>query len=295
MRAWLLVGGAAAVLAGCGGARDADRAASASVAAGATGLEAGAAKPDDFAPPEPALGSGLDRIALLTGALDDDPGQEQIAAFRRAGSVDDPIRVGVIDYQDDGVSWRMIWEAETQALDPDTLQIALVDLVADPTPEIVVRGTAGSDRQTLDAYQIVPASQGAANPGAANQSAEGFRPIARIAVHGTLTIDDSGGRTACRRRTAGRGRCRAATRRVRAGAGLGERARPAAPDLWVGPGARAVRAASNRARQPARRSRIAAPRPVFHPPASTRTKRSSPDRGTAMTRPTLTTPAVPGS
>ena len=193
MRAWLLVGGAAAVLAGCGGATDADRATPVSVAAGATGLEAGGAKPDDFAPPEPALGSGLDRIALLTGALDDDPGQEQIAAFRHAGSVDDPIRVGVIDYQDDGVSWRMIWEAETQALDPDTLQIALVDLVADPAPEIVVRGTAGSDRQTLDAYQIVPASQGAANQGAANQGAEGFRPIARIAVHGTLTIDDSGG------------------------------------------------------------------------------------------------------
>lgn len=187
MRAWLLVGGAAAVLAGCGGATDADRATSVSVAAGATGLEAGAAKPDDFAPPEPALGPGLDRIALLTGALDDDPGQEQIAAFRHAGSVDDPIRVGVIDYQDDGVSWRMIWETETQALDPDTLQIALVDLVADPAPEIVVRGTAGSDRQTLDAYQIVPAPQGAANPGA------GFRPIARIAVHGTLTIDAPGG------------------------------------------------------------------------------------------------------
>ena len=193
VRAWLLVGGAAAVLAGCGGATDADRAASVSVAAGATGLEAGAAKPDGFAPPQPVLGSGLDQIALLTGALDDDPGQEQIAAFRRAGSVDGPIRVGVIDYQDDGVSWRMIWEAETQALDPDTLQIALVDLVADPAPEIVVRGTAGSDRQTLDAYQIVPAPQGAANQGAANQSAEGFRPIARIAVHGTLTIDDPGG------------------------------------------------------------------------------------------------------
>lgn len=193
VRAWLLAGGAAAVLAGCGGATDADRAASASIATGSTGLEAGGAKPDDFAPPQPALGSGLDRIALLTAALDDDPGQEQIAAFRRAGSVDDPIRVGVIDYQDDGVSWRMIWEAETQALDPDTLQIALVDLIADPTPEIVVRGTAGSDRQTLDAYQIVPAPQGAATQGAANQGGEGFRPIARIAVHGTLTIEDPGG------------------------------------------------------------------------------------------------------
>ena len=189
VRAWLLVGGAAAVLSGCGGRGDTDagRAASVSVAAGATGLEAGAAKPDDVPPPQPALGSGLDQIALLSGALDDDPGQEQIAAFRPTGSVDGPIRVGVIDYQDDGAGWRMIWEAETQALDPDTLQIALVDLVDDPAPEIVVRGTAGSDRQTLDAYQLVPASQGPA----------GFRPIARIAVHGTLTIDDpDGGRHA---------------------------------------------------------------------------------------------------
>lgn len=198
VRAWLLVGGAAAVLAGCGGSTDADRAASASVAAGATGLEAGGAKPDDFAPPQPALGSGLDRIALLTAALDDDPGQEQIAAFRPTGSMDGPIRVGVIDYQDDGVSWRMIWEAETQALDPDTLQIAMIDLVDDPAPEIVVRGTAGSDRQTLDAYQLVPAAQGAATQGAAKQGVakqgvEGFRTIARIAVHGTLTIEDPGG------------------------------------------------------------------------------------------------------
>lgn len=193
VRAWLLVGGAAAVLAGCGGATDADKAASGSVAAGATGLEAGGAKPDDLAPPQPALGSGLDQIALLTAALDDDPGQEQIAAFRPTGSMDGPIRVGVIDYQDDGVSWRMIWEAETQALDPDTLQIAMIDLVDDPAPEIVVRGTAGSDRQTLDAYQLVPAAQGAAAQGAATQGAEGFRTIARIAVHGTLTIEDPGG------------------------------------------------------------------------------------------------------
>ena len=206
VRAWLLVGGAAAVLAGCGGATDADRAASASVAAGATGLEAGAAKPDGFAPPQPVLGSGLDQIALLTGALDDDPGQEQIAAFRRAGSVDGPIRVGVIDYQDDGVSWRMIWEAETQALDPDTLQIALVDLVADPAPEIVVRGTAGSDRQTLDAYQIVPAPPG--YPGC-GQPECGQPECGRIPAdrphRRPRHVDDRrpGGRTACRRRTAG--------------------------------------------------------------------------------------------
>ena len=189
MRAWLLVGAAAAALAGCGGAADTDagRAASIGVVAGADGPHLDAVNPGDSAPAQPTLGSGLEQLALLTGALDDDPGQEQVAAFRRTGSVDSPIRVGVIDYQDDGVSWRMVWEADTQALDPDTLQITLVDLVDDPTPEIVIRGTAGSDRQTLDAYQRVPASQGPA----------GYRPIARIAVHGTLMIDDpAGGRHA---------------------------------------------------------------------------------------------------
>ena len=185
VRAWLLVGAAAAALAGCGGAADTDagRGASVSVATGARGPDTDAANPGDSTPPQPTLGSGLERLALLTGALDDDPGQEQIAAFRRTGSADSPIRVGVIDYRDDGVSWRMVWEADTQALDPDTLQLTLVDLVGDPTPEIVIRGTAGSDRQTLDAYQRVTTSQGAA----------GYRPIARIAVHGTLMIDDSAG------------------------------------------------------------------------------------------------------
>jgi len=184
-RSWLLVGGAAAALTGCGAGADPNggTAAMVGVDSGGHGREAGPARPDDLAPPRPALGSGLDQIAVLTGSLDDDPGREQITAFRAAGSADSPIRVGVIDYQDDGVSWRMVWEAETQSLDPDTLQIALVDLVDDPTPEIVVRGTAGADRQTLDAYQRVPAAAGAA----------GYRPIARIAVHGTLAIDDAGG------------------------------------------------------------------------------------------------------
>ena len=183
VRAWLLVGGVVAALAGCGEAgTDAGRSASIS-AAGEDGLDTGAVRPGDSAPPQPTLGSGLEQVALLTAALDDDPGQEQIAAFRRTGSADSPIRVGVIDYQDDGVSWRMVWEADTQALDPGTLQITLVDLVDDPTPEIVIRGTAGSDRQTLDAYQRAPDSQGPA----------GYRPIARIAVQGTLTIDDPAG------------------------------------------------------------------------------------------------------
>lgn len=183
-RSGLLVIGAAAALAGCGEAdTDAGRAASVGVAAGANGLEADAATPDESAPPQPTLGSGLDQLALLTAALDDDPGQEQVTAFRRTGSVDSPIRVGVIDYRDDGVSWRMVWEADTQALDPDTLQITLVDLIDDPTPEILVRGTAGADRQTLDAYQRVPAAEGPAE----------YRPIARIAVHGTLTIGERRG------------------------------------------------------------------------------------------------------
>ncbi len=183
---WLLVGCAAAALTGCGAGADSAAGTTAPVIvvdAGATGREADPAKPEGVAPPRPPLGSDLERLALLTGSLDDDPGREQIAAFRAAGSADGPIRVGVIDYQDDGVSWRMIWEATTQALDPDTLQITLTDLVDDPTPEIVVRGTAGADRQTLDAYQRTPASQ---NPA-------GYRSIARIAVHGTLAIDDTGG------------------------------------------------------------------------------------------------------
>lgn len=191
-RSWLpalLVGAAVAALNACGAARSApDAAAVPAVAADAPAAgTADAAGDGEAARARVTLGSELERLALLTASLDDDPNREQIVAFRAAGSTGSPIRVGVIDYRHDGESWEMIWEAVTQALNPDTLQITLIDLVGDPGPEIVVRGTAGDDRQTLDAYRRTPADGG---------SSATYRPIARIVAHGTLEIGDSGGREA---------------------------------------------------------------------------------------------------
>lgn len=188
-RSWLpalLVGAAAAALNACGAARSAPHAA----AVPAVDADAPAAGVADAAGAGEAersrltLGSELERLALLTASLDDDPNREQIVAFRAAGSTGSPIHVGVIDYRHDGESWEMIWEAVTQALNPDTLQITLIDLVGDPGPEIVVRGTAGDDRQTLDAYRRTPAGGG---------SSATYRTIARIVAHGTLEIGDSRG------------------------------------------------------------------------------------------------------
>ena len=148
------------------------------------GIEADSPERGDAPRSRVVLGSGFEQVALLTASLDDDPNREQIMAFRVSGSTDSPIQVGVIDFQDDGVSWRMIWQATTQALNPDTLRITLIDLVDDAAPEIVVLGTAGAHQQTLDAYRRTPAAEA---PG------DAYREIARIAVHGTLEIGDAGG------------------------------------------------------------------------------------------------------
>jgi len=188
-RTWLpalLAGAAVAALNACGAARSApDAAALPTVAADAPAAGmADAAGAGEAARSRVTLGAELERLALLTASLDDDPNREQIVAFRAAGSTASPIHVGVIDYRHDGESWEMIWEAVTQALNPDTLQITLIDLVGDPGPEIVVRGTAGDDRQTLDAYRRTPAEGG---------TSATYRTIARIVAHGTLEIGDSGG------------------------------------------------------------------------------------------------------
>ncbi len=181
----LLVGAAAAALTACGGARSDSGAAVPPAAAEAPAAgEAAAAGTGEAARSRVTLGAEQEQVALLTASLDDDPNREQIVAFRAAGSTGSPIHVGVIDYRPDAASWQMIWETATQALNPDTLQIGLVDLVGDAAPEIVVRGTAGDDRQTLDAYRRAPVGGG---------SSAAYRTIARIVAAGTLEIGDAGG------------------------------------------------------------------------------------------------------
>ena len=150
----------------------------------AGGPEAAAQAADGTAPLRVPLGTGVEQVALLTASLDDDANREQVIAFRATGTPRSPISVGVIDYQDDGANWQMIWEAATQATNPDTLQLSVVELVDDPVPEIVVQGTAGDDRQTLDAYRRATAADG---------SGAAYRAIARITAHGTIELGDTSG------------------------------------------------------------------------------------------------------
>ena len=131
------------------------------------------------------LRSDLELVTILEASLDDEPSLEQIVAFQVSNSTDGQIYVGVIDYEDTTASWKIVWESATQAKNPATLEIILINLVDDLAPEIVIRGTTDAERQTLDAYRRTTASE---------DTSLTYRQIAQISTPGTLEIGDTDGK-----------------------------------------------------------------------------------------------------
>ncbi len=126
---------------------------------------------------------GQDTLLQVVNAnFDPDQNQEQILALKNREKPDEPISIGVVDFDPAKNEYALAWRHPTLATNAGTFTITTEDLLGDHFVEIVCSGTDEKGEQTLDVFRGVRA------PGSANLA---FTPIFSDAVKGSIEIERS--------------------------------------------------------------------------------------------------------
>ncbi|TFG62230.1 MAG: pallilysin-related adhesin [Spirochaetales bacterium] len=119
-------------------------------------------------------------LQVINTNLDIDTADEQIMLLKKRDDPQGSIRVAVVDFDTVRNTYKLSWEAETQAVNMRSFNINLEDVVGDHNLELVCSGTNKDREQTLDVFRK---TQGPTGIGMY------YEPILSLHSDGTIEIE----------------------------------------------------------------------------------------------------------
>jgi hypothetical protein len=124
-----------------------------------------------------ALNDDETLVTVLDDNLDDDFHEEQIIAYRNRLRDDSPVYIAYIDFDESTHVYKRVWNAETAAVRPGTVDLYIQDITGDRIPSVLLSGMNASGEFTLT---VLKKSDGV----------EPFLKIADIRIEGGITVKD---------------------------------------------------------------------------------------------------------
>jgi hypothetical protein len=131
-----------------------------------------------------ALKEGEVLVAVLNDNFDDDPQEEQFAAYRNLLEIESSVYLTYIDFDETSRSYTRVWNAPTAATMPGTVTLYRQDLVGDRSVCVLLAGMNGLGEHTLTIFRKFPPSA----PGFGGNQI--FNKIAEIRIDGSITVKE---------------------------------------------------------------------------------------------------------
>jgi hypothetical protein len=132
-----------------------------------------------------ALKEGEALVSVLNENFDDDPQEEQFAAYRNLLEIDSPVYLTYIDFDETSRSYKRVWNAPTAATRPGTVTLYRQDLIGDRSVCVLLAGMNGLGEHTLTIFRKLPPSP----PGSGENQI--FNKIAEIRIDGSITVKEA--------------------------------------------------------------------------------------------------------
>jgi hypothetical protein len=116
-------------------------------------------------------------VTALDDNLDDDVHEEQVIAYRNRLRDDSPVYIAYIDFDESSQSYKRVWDAETAAVRPGTIDLYIQDLIGEHIPNVLLSGMNAEGEFTLTAFKK-------------SDGAEPFLKIADIRIEGSVTVKE---------------------------------------------------------------------------------------------------------
>jgi hypothetical protein len=132
-----------------------------------------------------ALKEGEVLVTVLNDNFDDDPQEEQFAAYRNLLEIESPVYLAYIDFDETSRSYKRVWNAPVAATRPGTITLYRQDLVGDRSVCVLLAGMNGLGEHTLTIFRKFLSSV----PG----TGENHLPnkIAEIRIDGSITVKET--------------------------------------------------------------------------------------------------------
>jgi hypothetical protein len=128
------------------------------------------------------LDEGEILVSVLNDNFDDDPMEEQIAAYRMVIEDKNPVYITYIDFDETLKEYRRVWNAQTAVNYSGAVSIYTKDLIGDHRPCVLVSGMNGEGKHTLTVFRKTLAGP---------EENTLFTKIAEIRMEGTITVQET--------------------------------------------------------------------------------------------------------
>jgi hypothetical protein len=132
-----------------------------------------------------ALKEGEALVAVINENFDDDPQEEQFAAYRNLLEIDSPIYLTYIDFDETSKEYKRIWSAPAAATRPGTVTLYRQDLIGDRSVCVLLAGMNSLGEQTLTIFRKFPPSSSETGDD------QLFSKIAEIRIDGSVTVKEA--------------------------------------------------------------------------------------------------------
>jgi hypothetical protein len=106
-----------------------------------------------------AMNEGEYLLAVITQNFDEDPQEEQIIAYRILTEAEGAVYAAYIDFDDQSLSFKRVWDVPTAVTRAGTLNLYTDDLIGDRSVCLIIMGMNGADEQTLTIFRKNPPNQ----------------------------------------------------------------------------------------------------------------------------------------
>ncbi|MDR0494878.1 MAG: pallilysin-related adhesin [Treponema sp.] len=127
------------------------------------------------------LGDGETVISILNFDFDSEVIEEQIVAYRNQHDPENPISIAFFGYDEQGRSFRRLWNAPVAATMPGTVSMYSQDLLGDRSFCVVITGMNEREEHTMTVFRRDPRKS-------RNQP---FAKIAELRIGGSITVDET--------------------------------------------------------------------------------------------------------
>jgi hypothetical protein len=116
-------------------------------------------------------------LTTLDDNFDNDVQEEQIIAYRSRLKDDSPVYIAYIDFDESTQMYKRVWNSETAAVRPGTIDLYIQDLTGDHIPSVLLSGMNTESEFTLTAFK----KSGGIEP---------FLKIVDIRIEGGITVKE---------------------------------------------------------------------------------------------------------
>ena len=122
-------------------------------------------------------------VSVITDYFDGGPMEKQFVAYRNLLEIDSPVYLTYIDYDEETRNYVRVWEAQTAATRPGTINLYTQDLLGDRSLCVLLHGMNGQGQHTLTIFRK--------NPYYSGDPSNLFSKIAELMIDGNITVREN--------------------------------------------------------------------------------------------------------